>query len=593
MADGSDVMRIIMALKGQREVVSGAEAAAAALRKTGDAAEASGKQAAAAGDKTAASGKKTRSAAVGMLKWAAAAGIAYKAGQFLKDSVTETVNLGKATTALGRITGFDVKTGSTWLTMAKERGISTQQLSRSFLGLGRYMTAAQVPVATSIKKHKEHGKVITEVVRKLNPAQAMFRKFGFTQAELAKATPASAMGKIADAFKNMTNPAERAAYAQKLFGRSGATLLPLLVKGSKGLAEQQKHVQGLGGALDKGGVDSALKAAQAQRDLNTAMTGLKLTIGTTLVPAVSSLATALAGVLKTAQPLFALIRKYPKITLAFAAGIGVLVLALKAYTAYQNKNIVITKLVALAQWLWNTSLLGCPILLIVAGIALLVVGLIIAYKKIGWFRAAVDAAWAALKFLWSWVKANWPYLVAFIVSPIALAALLILKHWDQIKAGAAAALGWVKARFLGFMGWIAGLPGKFGSWGLNIGKALVTGIVNAVKSLPGALKSAIRGAVGSLGGKLAGVGKKVLGLQHGGQIASPGLAVVGERGPELVYMPARATVVPNQALRPATAAPVPAGATVGAQTIIVPVYLDRRQIAEAVATSSRERRARS
>ena len=61
-----------------------------------------------------------------------------------------------------------------------------------------------------------------------------------------------------------------------------------------------------------------------------------------------------------------------------------------------------------AQWLLNAALTANPIGLIVAGIALLVAGLILAYKKSETFRNIVDAAFKtvsdAAKVLWDWIK---------------------------------------------------------------------------------------------------------------------------------------------------------------------------------------------
>lgn len=65
----------------------------------------------------------------------------------------------------------------------------------------------------------------------------------------------------------------------------------------------------------------------------------------------------------------------------------------KAYTAF--------------QWLLNAAFWANPITWVVAGIAALAVGLVIAYKKSATFREAVDKAWGSLKKAWEWaVKAK-------------------------------------------------------------------------------------------------------------------------------------------------------------------------------------------
>lgn len=56
------------------------------------------------------------------------------------------------------------------------------------------------------------------------------------------------------------------------------------------------------------------------------------------------------------------------------------------------------------QWVLNAALTANPIGLVVAAIALLVGGVILAYKKSDTFRGIVDKLWAGLKVAWDWIK---------------------------------------------------------------------------------------------------------------------------------------------------------------------------------------------
>jgi tape measure domain-containing protein len=72
---------------------------------------------------------------------------------------------------------------------------------------------------------------------------------------------------------------------------------------------------------------------------------------------------------------------------------------------------------AAVQWALNAALTANPIGLIIAGIAALVAGVIIAYNKIGWFRTGVNAAWAGIKIavgaVVGWFQTYvWPVLAA-------------------------------------------------------------------------------------------------------------------------------------------------------------------------------------
>jgi tape measure domain-containing protein len=123
---------------------------------------------------------------------------------------------------------------------------------------------------------------------------------------------------------------------------------------------------------------------------------------------------------------------------------------------------------------------------------------------------------------------------------------------------------------------------------LEFGKAMIEGIANGIKSAPGVILNAIKsmlpgGKVGSL------IRKAIPGLQSGGVVASRGVALVGESGPELVRMDAGARVYP---LPSPAVSPIGAGATGGGGTITVPVHLDGRVIAEVVARRTADRSAR-
>lgn len=130
------------------------------------------------------------------------------------------------------------------------------------------------------------------------------------------------------------------------------------------------------------------------------------------------------------------------------------------------------KIATAAQWLWNASLFGCPLLLIVAAVAALVVGIVIAYKKVGWFRDLVDKAFdtilGTIKAVWRWAKSNWPLLLSILTGPFRAAILFVGRHFGEIKAKIVQvfsdAKAWIRARVVDdIAGFFQQLPGKIGS----------------------------------------------------------------------------------------------------------------------------------
>lgn len=502
MANAEEIVARLILL-GQSAFVGGLRESATAVEGVGKAQETTA--------------KKSRYSAKGLLKWAAAAGIVYKGAQFLKDAVKTTVDLAKATAGLQRVTGMDARTASAWAVTAKERGIAAQSLQRGFVTLGRQIGSAAGGSKTALK---------------------MFDQLGLSMRQITTGGTEKRLELVADALLKIKDPVQRAAMGQKLLGRSYLQLSPLLAKGSKGIRENQKEIRKLGGTMDKKGVKSALEAAKAQRELNTAMTGLQLTIGTALLPTLTPLIKSFGEALVAAQPLFKLIAKNPKIVLALAAAILVLNFALDAN----------------------------PIMLVVVGVVALVAVLILCYKKFKWFHDAVDTVWDILKATFDWVKSHWKLVAVLLGGPFGAAAVLIIDHFSTIKKAIGSAVAFIFRVIRGLTSFVKRAVHMIGS--------AISAVTHPVQTLTGALHKGA-GFVGGL----------VPGAATGGVVAQAGQVLVGERGPELLSLPAGASVTP-------LSSPAVLAGGGGAQSVIAKVYLDKRVLATAVAEVGADRKAR-
>lgn len=148
-----------------------------------------------------------------------------------------------------------------------------------------------------------------------------------------------------------------------------------------------------------------------------------------------------------------------------------------------------TKVWAAVQWLLNAALSANPIGLVIVGIAALVAGIIIAYKKSETFRNILKGVWAFLK--------KWGPAILGLLLPVVGIPLLIWQHWSKIKPkllafwraiqGAAKAVwDWFRGPFVGFFK--STLPNALkkalaaaGKWLLAAGKAVVTGLWSGLK----------------------------------------------------------------------------------------------------------------
>ena len=147
--------------------------------------------------------------------------------------------------------------------------------------------------------------------------------------------------------------------------------------------------------------------------------------------------------------------------------------------------------VAAAQKAVNTAMRANPIGIILTAIVALVAGFVLAYNKIGWFRDAVDATWAAIKTAVSAVAdwftdTLWPSLQA-VWDGIASGATWLYESgikpaWDGIMAAVRAVVGWFQTSLLPIIQGVFDAVGAIFTWLYeNIVKPVFAGIQMYIK----------------------------------------------------------------------------------------------------------------
>lgn len=91
---------------------------------------------------------------------------------------------------------------------------------------------------------------------------------------------------LAKKFEGIGSDAERTATAMKLFGRSGASLIPLLKSGSGELQKMFEKFEQLGGEMDEGFIKLADQAGDEIDTLKFAFNGLKSRVAVEVLPTV-------------------------------------------------------------------------------------------------------------------------------------------------------------------------------------------------------------------------------------------------------------------------------------------------------------------
>jgi hypothetical protein len=203
--------------------------------------------------------------ALGAIAASAAVAGAAMAVKFGQESVDAFKRVASETLKLQRIMGGTAEDASRMRFAFKETGIDAATGSRA-IGI----------FAKNLMTASGNGKAAEEMAKALGVS--------FLDAH-GKILPMSElMPKLADRFASMPDGAEKTALAMKLFGKSGAALLPFLNKGAAGMKELAKRSDQMGETLSGKQLDALKKSKQAQKDWDAAMEGLQVTLGGSLLP---------------------------------------------------------------------------------------------------------------------------------------------------------------------------------------------------------------------------------------------------------------------------------------------------------------------
>lgn len=263
-------------------------------------------------------------------------------------------------------------------------------------------------------------------------------------------------------------------------------------------------------------------------------------IGKAFETVLGSIAVAVPPVLDVLGKVFGFIGANKDIFAPLAVGIVAIVTAMKLWQAA-------TAVATLVQGAFNVVLAANPIGLIILAIVGLVAALTYFFTQtelgktiVQNFGKIVTAVWEGIKAglaavgsffgtVWqgiknvvagviNWVKANWPLLLAIITGPIGLAVAFVIRHWDQIKTGAANMINGLVGFFRGLPGKVISAIGNMGKLLYNSGRDLINGLLNGAGSL---LSNIGNFFLDKLPGFIKGPFKKALG------IASPSKVFAG------------------------------------------------------------------
>lgn len=474
-----------------------------------------GKAASKTGDDVSRVHKVSVAAARGLaLGFAAAAVGAVKLSQAAADDEQAQVKLATSLRNATGATDSQVASVESWITaQGKALGVTDDELRPALARLatatgdvGQAQRLAALAMNVSAGTGKSLESVTTALAKAQNGNLSGLQRLGVATKDAQGKTLSleQVTANLAKTYRNQAaKSAETVAGKQKILstqaaelGESfGAKLQPaLLAATSAGLGVVNWIDRNQTAAKVLAGAVVGLAAAVASVSVATTVATAAQTAYGAAVLATNSYVAVFVGV-KALE-----LSAWARATAATAASTAAVVAhaaAAKVATVASKAVAVATKAWAAGQWLLNAALTANPIGLIVAGVAALIAGLVLAYKKSDTFRAIVQATGKAGQVAIGWVVSKVKDLVGKVVSAGA-----------SIKSGFETGfkpIQWAIDKIQDLIGWVS--------------KIKIPNLGGALSKIPG-----FAGGVTNFRG---------------------GLAVVGESGPELVRLPRGSDVIPN------------------------------------------------
>lgn len=193
---------------------------------------------------------------------------------------------------VGTLTGFAVAAGNIGgqlVDTSAKTGLSVEALST--LGYAAAQTDVELEaMTTSVGKMQ---KQIVAATGGSKSAQAAFTKLGLSAASLAGMSTEEQFLAIGDALSRLDNPAERAAAAMAIFGKSGAALLPMFAQGAAGVRQLQAEARRLGIQLSTVDAEAMDKFGDTVTTLGRVWNAFTMKLGAAVIGDLQGLADSL------------------------------------------------------------------------------------------------------------------------------------------------------------------------------------------------------------------------------------------------------------------------------------------------------------
>lgn len=396
---------------------------------------------------------------------------------------------------MARSTGMGVESFQKIAYAAKMSGIEAEKVTTSFIKFDKMIVDAAGGNKTYMQTFKDLGIQIKDSAGNLRQPNEIFED-------------------VAEIFHNTKDGAAKTALAVELFGKSGAELIPMLNDGKSGLQAFYAEAERMGLVLSAEAIGKGDAFSDQLEQIGQQVKGVKLQLGTALIPALSAAAEKIAAVIDkitrwvqenpelaaTIGNIAMTVGKWLAILGTAAIAIGSVAFIIlqfrKAFRAMSDavtigisifKNIKNTflvvdkamkgytktqKLATVATKLFNKALKANPILTIISLIIALgavVYSVIKNWDKIAaWFKKLWDAIVGIFKAAWEAIKKVWSTVTGWFSN-----------LWGGIKAGAGKAWEGIKNTINKAREGVQKAWGSVKGWFSNLWGNVKSGISNA------------------------------------------------------------------------------------------------------------------
>lgn len=317
----------------------------------------------------------------------------------VKDTVKGVVDLGGKLHDAAQQTGLSAEALQEWGYAAGQNSSSLEGIIGGTTKLAKALDMLKTGKGPAVDAFRELGISLNDpAVKSKNLEQIMFR--------------------VASKFSTMPDGAKKTAIAMKLFGKSGAELIPTLNEGVQGLDELRRKARELGVVIDNKSVAGLDDLGDNIDEASAALTGLKNQAVVALVPILKEMVASFSAWVKTNRDL---------IRTTITKVVEGLVTALRLL----GKAVVFV----VDHWKLFAAILGG---------AVLINGMMALIRLVVFFQAAQTRA--ALMAVINWIMILGP--IFLIAAALVLLGVLIYKYRDKVKA----ALSRVAAFFSGLWG---------------------------------------------------------------------------------------------------------------------------------------------